>query len=441
MSALRLEVPDKMVPFGTERRRHKIARGGRGSGKSWSIARILAARGIARRTRWLCCREVQKSIKESSHRLLSDQIQQLGLSAFYDIQQNIIKGPHGTEFVFAGLQDHTADSIKSYENFDGAWVEEAHTVSERSANVLVPTIRAPGSELWWSYNPDQESDYIHKMAERPSPDTLVVDINYSDNPWFPAELEAERLKLLAINKDLHDHVYGGKCRSLAGLLFKRRWFKRFDYGHHPRNLRMYGASDFAVTDEQDVEGREPDWTEHGAWGLDEAGDLWATEWESGQVDTHVGLVMWLDLCRRTKPVQWFDEAGVIHRAINPARNKLMAARQQFVPLETLVSAGGKAERALGFAARAAAGTVHIPNTEWGDRLVNQLCAFNGEDGRVDDMVDVCSLIGRGLDQMADARSTAKPERPKPPEPFTEAWLLARERAEATAKAQRGSYYL
>lgn len=440
MNTLRLEIPAKMLPFATQRRRHKIARGGRGSAKSWSIARILIARMLAGKTRVLCVREVQNSIKESSLRLLDDQIKAMGVAPLFDVQKTCILGPHGSEVVFVGLQDHTADSIKSYEGFDVCWVEEAHTITERSANILIPTIRAAGSEILWSYNPDQASDFIHTMAEQPDANTLVVDINWRDNPWFPAELDMERRKMKALNDDLYQHIWEGKCRSLAGLLFKRRWFKRYNRGHFPANLRIYGASDYAVTDEADAQGGDPDWTEHGSWGLDEHGDLWAIDWESGQVDTGKGLELWLELCRRKPPVQWFDEAGVIHRAIAPARGKLMRERQQFVHIETLPSAGSKAERALGFAARASVGAVHIPDTPWGDRLVDQLCAFNGQDGRTDDMVDVCSLIARGLDQMANAQPTARPERPKPPEPFTEAWLLARESAEATSEADKARYY-
>ena len=245
MTTLRLEIPAKMLPFASQARRHKVARGGRGSGKSWSVARILAAKGYAEPKRVLCVREVQKSIKESSHRLLADTIQAMGLGGFYEVLQNGIRAPNGTEFAFAGLQDHTADSLKSYEGFDIAWVEEAHTVSERSAQILIPTVRKPGSELWWTYNPDGDADFVHGLASNPDDNTLVVDINWRDNPWFPPELEMERLKLRAINPDLYAHVWEGKCRSLAGLLFKRDWFQFYDV--LPKHLNYYVASDYAVT--------------------------------------------------------------------------------------------------------------------------------------------------------------------------------------------------
>ncbi|MBA0362373.1 PBSX family phage terminase large subunit [Stenotrophomonas maltophilia] len=399
MSELRLEVPAAMLPFWTERRRHKIARGGRGSAKSWSIARMLATRGIIQPTRWLCCRETQKSIKESSLRLLADQIQSLNLGYYYDVQQQAIKGHPGTsaadsEFAFAGLKEHTADSIKSYEGFDGAWIEEAHSVSERSATVLIPTIRKPGSELWWSYNPEQEEDYVHQLAGMDDPDTLVITINWRDNPWFPLELEKERQKLQRINSDLYQHVWEGQCRSAAGLMFKRDWFQFYDV--LPSRLNLYLASDYAVTPDGG------DYTEHGVWGLASTGDLYAVDWWYGQTDPAEWIDAWIGLVGQHKPLAAFEEKGVILRAVESSITKRMREMQTFVRRVPLASAGSKAERALGFAARASAGTVYLPRLPWAVRLLNQLCAFNGEDGRQDDGVDVCSLIGRGLDSMANA---------------------------------------
>lgn len=399
MSNLRLDVPAVMLPFWTEKRRHKIARGGRGSAKSWSIARMLATRGIIQPTRWLCCRETQKSIKESSLRLLADQIQALNLGYYYDVQQQAIKGQAGTsaadsEFAFAGLKEHTADSIKSYEGFDGAWIEEAHSVSERSATVLIPTIRKPGSELWWSYNPEQDEDYVHQLAAMDDPDTLVITINWRDNPWFPPELEKERLKLQRINSDLYQHVWEGQCRSAAGLMFKRDWFQFYDV--LPSRLNLYLASDYAVTPDGG------DHTEHGVWGLASTGDLYAVDWWYGQTDPAEWIDAWIGLVGQHKPLAAFEEKGVILRAVESSITKRMREMQTFVRRVALPSAGGKAERALGFAARASAGTVYLPRLPWAVRLLNQLCAFNGEDGRQDDGVDVCSLIGRGLDSMANA---------------------------------------
>lgn len=391
---LRLEVPSLMLPFAQVPKRHKVARGGRGSGKSWSVARILAALAASKPMRVLCVREVQKSIKESSHRLLADTIAGMGLGAFYDVQQTAIKGINGSEFAFAGLQDHTADSLKSYEGFDICWIEEAHTVTERSAQILIPTIRKPGSELWWTYNPENDDDFVHQLAEHPDEHTLVVTINWRDNRWFPAELELERQKLQAINPDLYRHVWEGECRSVGGIIFKREWFKFYDV--LPARLNKYIASDYAVTEDGG------DWTEHGVWGLNDSGDLYAVDWWHGQTDPATWIDAWLEMIGRHRPLAAFEEKGVILRAVEGSINKRMRETQTFVRRVPLASAGSKAERALGFAARASAGSVYLPKTQWGLRLLNQLCAFNGEDGRQDDAVDVCSLIGRGLDEMANA---------------------------------------
>lgn len=422
---LELKIPPKMLPFWTQQKRHKIARGGRGSAKSWSVAGMLVTKGVYRRQRWLCCREIQKSIKESSHKLLANRIEDLRLTQVYDIQRDTIKGPHGTEFLFAGLQDHTADSIKSYEDLDGAWVEEAHTVSSRSANILIPTVRgsmasrAAGemSELWWTYNPTDGDDYIHKIAENPDEDTLVVDINWRDNPWFPAELELERVRMRRTSEDLYQHIWEGKLRSAAGLIFKRHWFKF--YSSLPQHLSNYLSTDYAGGPDPDNPEADPDFTEHGAWGLDHVGDLYATDWWYGQEDPEKYITAAIAMIKRRKPLKWFEEKGVILRSIDGAIRKRLLENKDargnpdpiYVLRESLASAGSKSDRALGFAARAAARTVWLPaKAAWGERLLNQLCAFTGEDGKKDDAVDVCSLIARGLDQMHNAQNPKLPKR-------------------------------
>lgn len=405
MTELRLQIPRKLQPFVTSTHRHKIARGGRGSGKSWSVAQIKVAQAVAEPRRILCLREVQKSIKESSHRLIADTIERMGLGPLFDVQRDAIKAWNNSEFAFAGLQDHTSDSIKSYEGFDEAWVEEAHTVTERSANILIPTIRKPGSSITWTYNPENEDDFVHLLANSGRDDVLTLEINWRDNPWFPAELETERRAMLALNPDLYRHIWEGECRSVGGIIFKREWFKFYDV--LPSRLNRYIASDYAVTPDGG------DWTEHGVWGLSEAGDLYAVDWWSGQTDPAVWIDAWVEKCATHKPRAAFEEKGVILRAVDSAITKRMRETRTFVHRVPLASAGSKAERALGFAARASAGAVYLPKGEpWAIRLLNQLCSFNGEDGRTDDMVDVCSLIGRGLDEMSNPGklAAANPQR-------------------------------
>jgi phage terminase large subunit len=198
--------------------RYKGAYGGRGSGKSqffadWMILRALAQPGF----RALCCREVQKSLKESAKRLLEQKIEDRGLGHLFDVQVDGIKTPGGGLIAFAGLQDHTAESIKSYEGFDVAWVEEAQTVSHKSLNLLRPTIRKPGSELWFSWNPRLKTDPVDSMLrgdELPT-DAIVVRANWNDNEWFPAELEQERQDCLRQQHDQYDHIWEGGYITVA----------------------------------------------------------------------------------------------------------------------------------------------------------------------------------------------------------------------------------
>ncbi|MBY4947009.1 PBSX family phage terminase large subunit [Cupriavidus respiraculi] len=201
--------------------RYKVAHGGRGSGKSWSFARALLIQGAASTLRVGCFREVQKSIKDSVHKLLSDQIQALGLSGFYEVLETTIRGKNGTEFLFAGLAQHTVDSIKSYEGLDRAWIEEGQSVSKRSWDVLIPTIRKAGSEIWISLNPELETDETYqRFIANPPPNSWVAAVNYHDNPWFSAELEAERLHCQQTAPKDYDNIWLGKCKpAVSGAIY------------------------------------------------------------------------------------------------------------------------------------------------------------------------------------------------------------------------------
>lgn len=205
--------------------RYKGAHGGRGSGKSQFFADLLVATAIRKPGfRGLCCREVQKSLKESAKRLIELKIDAMGVGHLFDVQEAQIKTPGGGLLVFAGLQDHTSESIKSYEGFDIAWVEEAQTVSDRSLNLLRPTIRAPGSELWFSWNPRFKTDAVDKMlrGEELPTNAVVVQANWKDNPWFPAELEQERLDCLRQQPEQYAHIWEGDYVTVSdGAYFAR----------------------------------------------------------------------------------------------------------------------------------------------------------------------------------------------------------------------------
>jgi phage terminase large subunit len=203
--------------------RYKILHGGRGSAKSWSIARALLIQAAQRPLRVLCTREVQRSLRDSVHKLLCDQIHALGLGAFYDPQQAVIRAKNGSEFVFSGLLEHTIDSIKSFEGADIVWIEEGHAVSERSLRILIPTIRKTGSEIWVSMNPELDTDPAYvQFVLTPPPGAVVIELNWRDNPWFgETELAAERLRDQArMPKHEYDHVWEGKCLpAISGAIY------------------------------------------------------------------------------------------------------------------------------------------------------------------------------------------------------------------------------
>ena len=208
----RIQIPDKME-FLFLPAHYKVAYGGRGGIKSWSFARALLVKGAHSCIRVLCAREFQNSIKESVHRLLSDQVELIGLSDYYRILSSEIHGVTGTEFVFAGIRNNVT-KIKSMEGIDVCWVEEAEKVSENSWSVLIPTIRKAGSEIWVSFNPHEDRDPTFKrFILNPPPGAVVVETSWQDNPWLPKELEAEKDYLARVDKDAYDHVWGGQVQK------------------------------------------------------------------------------------------------------------------------------------------------------------------------------------------------------------------------------------
>lgn len=214
--------PDKLA-FLFEPARYKVAHGGRGSAKSWGFARALLILAAQKPIRVLCTREVQRSIKDSVHKLLSDQIEGLGLGKLYDILATEIRCKNGSEFIFAGLSTQTVESIKSFEGIDIVWVEEAQAVSKRSWDVLTPTIRKPGSEIWVSFNPELETDETYRrFVLTPPVGAVVAQLNWRDNPWFPEELEAERQDTLKRDPESYDNIWEGvPRRSVSGAIFAK----------------------------------------------------------------------------------------------------------------------------------------------------------------------------------------------------------------------------
>ena len=206
--------------FEPKNSRYRVLYGGRGAGKSHSIARALLCKGVESTLRILCAREFQTSIKDSVHKLLVDQIYEMKLEAHYNITQTSIKGLNGTEFIFAGIKNNI-NGLKSIEGIDYCWVEEANNVTATSWDILIPTIRKENSEIWISFNPELPTDETYKRFVISPPDNAVVQkVNWNDNPWFPEVLDLERQSLRNRDFESYQNVWEGFTRStIDGAVF------------------------------------------------------------------------------------------------------------------------------------------------------------------------------------------------------------------------------
>ena len=233
--------------------RYKGAHGGRGSAKSWSFAKLLLRR--CRRvpgTRWACIREIQKSLEQSVKRLLDDQIAACGLEKDFRSLNTHIETPGGGIIIFQGMQNHTADSIKSLEGYDGAWVEEAQSLSDRSLTLLRPTIRKPDSELWFTWNPKRATDPVDALLRSSGqpPDSVVREVNYKANPFFPTvlqqEMEWDRLR----DVEKYNHVWLGQYEKRS----EARVFKNYqvEYFETPPTAAFLFGGDWGFATDPDV---------------------------------------------------------------------------------------------------------------------------------------------------------------------------------------------
>lgn len=218
----KLEIPEAFEPLLLPCR-YKVMYGGRGSGKSWTVARVLLMQATIDPLRILCGREVMRTIGDSVHRLLADQIQALGLEDWYKVTDSSIVGRNGAEFLFAGLRAMDAAKIKSFEGVDVCWVEEGQAVSKKSWDILIPTIRAEKSEIWVTFNPELDSDDTYRrFVVKPPAGSWVKKVSWADNKWFPQVLEAERLHLKTTDPEEYGNVWEGDCRTVvSGAIYGR----------------------------------------------------------------------------------------------------------------------------------------------------------------------------------------------------------------------------
>lgn len=290
--------------------RYKVYWGGRGSGKSWAFADALLTQGMTERLRILCARELQNSIADSVHKLLSDRIRTHGIEDFYDVLQNTIRGKNGTEFLFKGLR-HNATEIKSTEGIDRVWVEEAEKVSENSWELLIPTIRKEGSEIWVSFNAKNPTDATYKLfVERQRDDAVVKKVSYRDNPFFPAVLEKERVELQKSDAEAYAHIWEGEFDT------------RFFGGVYSNYLRDEHLVDDAYA---------PGVPVHTAWdlGYDDSTAIW----------------FWQQVGPETRVIDYYENSGQdIAHYCSVLRDRNYSYGKHYVPHDAahkLLAAGGK----------------------------------------------------------------------------------------------------
>jgi phage terminase large subunit len=224
VSELRIQIAEAYLPLEGPHR-YIGAHGGRGSAKSHYFGERWLRESIAEKLDFVCLRETQKSLQFSVKKLLEAKISRYNAGAYFDVQDKMIRSKHGGITIFDGMQNHTADSIKSLEDFDRAWFEEAQAASDKSLTLLRPTLRKPGSQLWFSWNPDQPTDPIDALLRcpKPPPGTVVVEVNWQDNPWFPDELRSEMEYDRARDPDKYAHVWQGKYRQNSEARVFKNW--------------------------------------------------------------------------------------------------------------------------------------------------------------------------------------------------------------------------
>lgn len=253
MLRTKIELPDWAEALWRKDVRHIALWGGRGGAKSRSIGTALILQSAEEHHRVLCCREIQNSIKDSVKRLLDDEIARCGLGHLFTSTEREIRGPNESLFIFAGLRGN-ATGIKSYEGITDAWPEEAQAISQASIDTLEPTIRAPRSRLIWSWNPDLETDPVDAMFRGkndpekwpgPPPRSIVLNVNYAQNPWFPDDLREKMEWDRSRDIDKYNHIWLGQYRRNSEARVFRNW--RVEAFESPTNVEYRLGADFGFS--------------------------------------------------------------------------------------------------------------------------------------------------------------------------------------------------
>ena len=410
MSDLNIDTAEVFEPL-LAPARYKGAYGGRGSGKSHNFAEMAIEHCLMNPgTRYVGIREVQKTLKESVKLLLEDKIIKFGLQEKFRILNDRIETPGGGTMIFQGMQDHTAESIKSLEGFDIAHVEEAQTLTARSLEILRPTIRKPGSQLWFSWNPRTSADPVDRMLRSDDlpPDAVVVEANWRDNPWFPKELEAERAFDKEANPERYAHIWEGAYEPQAlGALWQRQMFIDHRVSEKPPLDKIVIGTDPAISSDRTSD-------EYGIIVCGSAGDHgYVLEDISGRCTAHQWAV---------RVVAAFDQYEADYVAVETNQGgehviQTLKAVRSDLPVRGVHVTRRKPDRAKPISALYALGRISHVGTH--QELEDQCCLmtsidFEGEGSpdRVDAMVMGMTSLFPNLSRPAASNVTRRIVRPQ-----------------------------
>ena len=334
--------------------RYKGVHGGRGSGKSFFFATLLIARCLSEKTDAVCIREVQRTLDESVKKLLEETIQALGVGHLFEVQHNRILTPYGGRIIFMGMQDQNAENIKSLQGYRIAWFEEAQTMTARSLELLRPTMRND-SEVWFSWNPDNESDAVDNFlrGENKPDNAIVVEANWRDNPWFPEELNQERLLDLKVFPGRYRHIWEGDY-GIDGDTFFPMDMLLVD--KQPVDINWRPDYLFAIVDTANKDGAKHDGSAMAIWAKsrDPFIPLVLMDWDVVQIKASL-LIEWLpsidarleELADQYKPRHgnvgtWIEDAASGIQLLQTAE----AQGRNVHAIDSKLTAAGKEGRAI-----------------------------------------------------------------------------------------------
>ena len=352
----------------------------------------------------------------------------------------------------AGREEADSETIRA--KTKAAYEDDFLTRLKPKASIIVIQTRWHQDDLAGSILPDDYDGRSGPVECRDGQTWEVLNLpaqcERTDDPagrsigefLWPEWFSERHWRIYKRNPRTWNSLYQQRPTAHEGIYFKRDDFRRFNLSDLPRNLSFYMSTDWAVTEKQVAGSNEPDFTEHGIFGVTSNEDIYCIEGYSKQADTEETIPEALDLIRARKPQLWLGEKGVIENAIGPAIRQAMRKAQKdgkpaWVPREILPSVGDKVAKSSAFAGMVGAGVVYVVNSEWGDALIDQLCAFPG--GRFDDKVDMCGMIGRALDKVRGKRD-AVPAKKDEIVPFTRRHLEAQTWEDEEAARRRREYY-